>query len=318
MATVDILREKTYVVKERLENTFELLRRALGAKENVNFQYLEEYLQHLENIDQSLQMWFVFFNQQPQNNIKEQYYQSQPQPQQRQQPYKKQEVTPQQQKITKNEIKKQTPIIQKSSIKNAPSQTLKIPPSKDITYMSDRHDIDFSPQKLFGGFNISPPKTPLLRPGERMLSPIPNSPKFDSPPRTVKVLSPSTVRKKREFLNYYKDDENLTRNYDEYMQNEHIYFNEDGPVQEFDLALFPEIFQEGDGAYQLTELYSLFLYNKDEGFEAPCLTFEDLTMNLDGFDEELILILLELLVSKRILKCITINNVKHWTSREEK
>jgi len=98
-----------------------------------------------------------------------------------------------------------------------------------------------------------------------------------------------------------------------------MYFNEDednSPTPEFDLTLFPKVFQEGDVAYQLTELYSLFLYIKEESNEAPCLTLADIKANLDGFKEELILVLLELLVQKRILKCVSINRIKYWTSRD--
>jgi len=103
------------------------------------------------------------------------------------------------------------------------------------------------------------------------------------------------------------------------MENANMYFNEDednSPTPEFDLTLFPKVFQEGDVAYQLTELYSLFLYIKEESNEAPCLTLADIKANLDGFKEELILVLLELLVQKRILKCVSINRIKYWTSRD--
>jgi hypothetical protein len=100
----------------------------------------------------------------------------------------------------------------------------------------------------------------------------------------------------------------------------------------FDLSKFPSVFRTGDGARQLTELFSLFYGNEDwdgevaggEGRGAggggptasEALSVAQLCGVLSqGFGVERVQLLLETLVSRRLLKPFVAGGVMYWRRR---
>ncbi|RHY24555.1 hypothetical protein DYB25_013509 [Aphanomyces astaci] len=77
----------------------------------------------------------------------------------------------------------------------------------------------------------------------------------------------------------------------------------------FDLALFPVAFQKGEGAYQMTRLYSYFRNNPTQA-----MTLAGLVDKLDDCESERLEILLDTLVSRRLLRPFVVEGEMYWQS----
>ncbi|ETW00127.1 hypothetical protein H310_07539 [Aphanomyces invadans] len=75
----------------------------------------------------------------------------------------------------------------------------------------------------------------------------------------------------------------------------------------FDLALFPVAFQKGEGAYQMTRLYSHFRNNPTQA-----MTLDGLLEKLDDCESERLEILLDTLVSRRLLRPFVVEGEMYW------
>lgn len=80
---------------------------------------------------------------------------------------------------------------------------------------------------------------------------------------------------------------------------------DDSPPPEFDLKLFPHLFQSGEGASQVTAVYSQF-----SSHEAFCLP--ELKKRLPNFGQARLELMLDMLVSRGFLRPFTVENHLYW------
>ncbi|GLD92738.1 hypothetical protein PINS_up001317 [Pythium insidiosum] len=87
-------------------------------------------------------------------------------------------------------------------------------------------------------------------------------------------------------------------------------FNAGEPAPEFQLSLFPSAFQRGVGAVQISTLYSKF--QGLSSAEKPALNVSQLAEALPDYGKERIEILLDTLVSRRLLRPFVVEGVMFW------
>ncbi|GBG30869.1 Hypothetical Protein FCC1311_070892 [Hondaea fermentalgiana] len=99
------------------------------------------------------------------------------------------------------------------------------------------------------------------------------------------------------------EEELLNMNAEEDMVN-------DGPPPAFDLKLFPHLFQSGEGAAQVTAVYSQFASH-----EAFCLA--ELRQRLPKYGQARLELMLDMLVSRGLLRPFTLENHLYWRAPSE-
>ncbi|KAK1932523.1 hypothetical protein P3T76_012107 [Phytophthora citrophthora] len=86
-------------------------------------------------------------------------------------------------------------------------------------------------------------------------------------------------------------------------------FNAGEPTPKFELSLLPPVFQRGIGAVQVSTLYSKFQgADKDK----PAISVDQLSELLPDYGEEKIEILLDTLVSRRLLRPFVVEGTMFW------
>jgi len=79
----------------------------------------------------------------------------------------------------------------------------------------------------------------------------------------------------------------------------------DEPAPEFDLKLFPKLFQSGEGADQVTLVYSTFS-------ETKAFSLNELQKAIPDFGQSRLELMLDMLVSRRLLRPFYLDNNLYW------
>ncbi|KAE9052979.1 hypothetical protein PR003_g48 [Phytophthora rubi] len=86
-------------------------------------------------------------------------------------------------------------------------------------------------------------------------------------------------------------------------------FNAGEPTPKFELSLLPAVFQRGVGAVQVSTLYSKFQGTDNDN---PAISVDQLTEMLPEYGKEKIEILLDTLVSRRLLRPFVVEGTMFW------
>jgi hypothetical protein len=140
-------------------------------------------------------------------------------------------------------------------------------------------------------------------------------------PRSVKSAEPKSILKKRQApagtplsrsvaskrrsLSGAEPNEAAPLHGDDEELLDASHLDEGEPGKEFSLALFPRLFQSGEGAAQVTAVYSQF--GKEQAISLP-----QLMQRLPSFSKARVELMLDMLVSRGLLRPFQLNDQLLW------
>ncbi|KAG7401012.1 hypothetical protein PHYBOEH_003602 [Phytophthora boehmeriae] len=134
---------------------------------------------------------------------------------------------------------------------------------------------------------------------------------WTSPPRTeiitLKAMTPNTPLSNR-LVGANLDVGSVSQ--EARLQDYDDSFNAGEPTPKFELSLLPPAFQRGVGAVQVSTVYSKFQGTADG--EKPAINVDQLADMLPEYEKERIEILLDMLVSRRLLRPFVVEGTMFW------
>ena len=149
--------------------------------------------------------------------------------------------------------------------------------------------------------------------GPAATAPAPRSAKSAEPKSILKKrealagtpLSRSVASKRRRSLSGAEPDEAAPLHGDDEALLDASHLDEGEPGKEFSLALFPRLFQSGEGAAQVTAVYSQF--GKEQALSLP-----QLMQRLPSFSKARVELMLDMLVSRGLLRPFQLDDQLLW------
>ncbi|KAG6612524.1 DASH complex subunit Ask1 [Phytophthora cinnamomi] len=194
---------------------------------------------------------------------------------------------------------------------NAGPRQLSTPPSaiSSVAYSSNSPGISRNLMKM-GEFEFTPPRGKKSTSGGEAKDvdetddsiATPYAPEFS----TLKAMTPNTPLSNR-LVGASLDVGSVSQ--EARLQDYDDSFNAGEPTPKFELSLLPAVFQRGVGAVQVSTLYSKFQGADDD---KPAISVDQLAEMLPEYGKEKIEILLDTLVSRRLLRPFVVEGTMFW------